>query len=109
MRVLLQVLPPGVQDGENADLSAESFGVGCHLQCRCGTRREQQVIESTRIFEREHIQFMRDAEDNVEVGGRQYFSLASGEPACSFDTATPAETRGASMFGQRRSAAQPRE
>ena len=37
--------------------------------------------DSTRVFEREYIQFMRDAEDDVEVVGRQHFSFASGQPA----------------------------
>ena len=81
MRMKQQVLSPGMQNGDQADLGAEAFRVRRHLQGRRGTRAEQQVIESARVFKREHIQFMRDAEDHVKVVTRQHFLFASCEPA----------------------------
>ena len=45
MGVQQQVLPPGVQDAENADLGSEVFGVGCDFQQGLRAGGEQQVVK----------------------------------------------------------------
>ena len=43
MRVLLQVLPPGMQDGEEADLGAEVLGIASELEQGGGAGVKEQV------------------------------------------------------------------
>ena len=45
MRMEQQVLSPCVEDGEEADLGAQMFRVGGHLQQRLRAGCEQQVVE----------------------------------------------------------------
>ena len=45
MRVLGQCRAPSVQDGQDADASAEMLGVGCDRQHRLRRRFEQQVVD----------------------------------------------------------------
>ena len=75
-----QILSPGVQDGNDADLSTEAFGVRRHFQQRGGSGGEQQVVKATRVLERQHVEFMRNTEDDMEVCRRQDFLFASSQP-----------------------------
>ena len=75
-----QVLPPGMQNGNDADVRAEALGIRCHFQQRGGSGGKQQVVKTARVFEREHVQLMRDAEDDMEVSRRQDFLFASSQP-----------------------------
>ena len=62
-----QVLSPGVQNGDHADLSSQVFRIGGDLQQGLCTGGEQQVVKQTRVFQGEHVEFVRDGEHNVEV------------------------------------------
>jgi len=66
-----QILPPRVQDGNDANLSAQAFGVCRHFQQGGGSSGKQQIVEAVRVLEREHVQFMWSAEDDMEVCRRQ--------------------------------------
>src|SRR5579884_2829192 len=45
MRMDLQILSPGVQDAEEADLCAQVLRVGCDLKERCGAGAKEEVID----------------------------------------------------------------
>jgi hypothetical protein len=45
VRMLVQVLPPGVQHQQHADLSAQPLGVGSHISQRVGRRLERVCTE----------------------------------------------------------------
>ena len=72
MRMEQQVLPPGVQNAEDADLGAQVFGVGGHRpSAEAALRCEQQVIERARVLPAQStIQFVRHGEDDVKIAGR---------------------------------------
>jgi hypothetical protein len=80
MRVSEQVLAPGMQDGEESDLGAQVLGIGGYLEKRFRTGAEQEVIEDLFILQHQLTELMRQGEDNVDIGDRQEFILASGDP-----------------------------
>jgi len=53
MRMVQDVLPPGVQHAHKADVRAQMLGIGSDLQERGYTGTEQQVIEDPLIGQRE--------------------------------------------------------
>lgn len=80
MRVSEQVLAPGMQDGEESDLGAQVLGIGGHLEKGFRTSAEQEVIEDLFVLQHQWRELMRQGEDNVDIGDRQEFILASGDP-----------------------------
>jgi hypothetical protein len=80
MRMMEQVLTPGMQDGEEADLRSQVFGVGGHLEKSLRTGAEQEVINDLLVLQRQLAELVRQGEDNMDVGDRQEFVLASGDP-----------------------------
>lgn len=81
MGVQQQVLPPGMQDTNQADFSAQVFGVGRHLQQCLGAGFEQQIVEQALVVQRQHVEFVRHGEHDMEVVGRQQVTLPGSEPA----------------------------
>ena len=78
MRMMGQRLPPGVQDGDEADCGAEAFGGEGHE--RLGRRAHQETVDRLLVLESDLGRRRRQGEDDVEVGNRQQLSLTSGEP-----------------------------
>ena len=70
VRVEPQVLAPGMQDRGDADLGAESVGIGCQSQERCGRGSKQQIVEPALIVQHQRPQEVRQREDDVEVADR---------------------------------------
>ena len=83
MRMQQQVLSPGVQDAEKADLCSQMFRIGGDLQQRGGTAAKQCVIELSLVVEAKQVQLVRERKDNVELRDLHQFSLPGGEPALS--------------------------
>jgi hypothetical protein len=81
MRVMLQLLVPGVEDTEEADFSAEMAGITRDFKQGLGAGAEQQVVENLLVLQRQGRQKMRKGEDHVHVAGGQEFLLARLEPA----------------------------
>jgi hypothetical protein len=80
MRVMQQVLPPRMQDCDEADLSTKMIGVsGNGVQC-LGGGLEQDVVDHRFVLERDGCDFLWDGEHHVEVFDRQKFSLTVLEP-----------------------------
>ena len=76
-----QVLSPGVQDADHADLGAQVFAIAGDLQQGLRAGGEQQVVEQTRVLQRQHIEFVRHSEHDMEVTGGQQFAFAGRQPA----------------------------
>jgi hypothetical protein len=65
--MMLEVLSPGMQHAEEADLGAEVLGIGGDLEQSGGAGAKQQMIDGLLILQRQPRQFMRQREDHVEV------------------------------------------
>ena len=68
-----------MQDADHADLGAQVFAIDGDLEQ--GLSGEQQVVEQTRVFQGQHVEFVGHSEHNMEVAGGQEFAFASRQPA----------------------------
>ena len=75
VRVQEQVLPPGMQNADQADFRAGVFGVGCHLQQGLCAGVEQQIVKQALVIQRQHVEFVGDREDDMEIAGSQQFAF----------------------------------
>ncbi len=80
VRMRLEVLAPGVEHAEEADVGAEVFGIGGDLQQGFGAGAEQQVVDNFLVLQRQPGQLVREGEDNMNVADRQQFLAARGDP-----------------------------
>ena len=71
MGVQQQVLPPGMQNANQADVGAQVFRVCRHLQQGLCAGGEQQIVEQTLVVQRQHIEFVGNGEHDMEVVGGQ--------------------------------------
>ena len=75
MIVVEQCLAPGMQHCGHSDLRVEV--VAAKLQKRRGYTVEQQIVECCSILLNDPVEFMRQGEDQVEIGnGQEQFSLS---------------------------------
>ena len=73
-----QVLPPGVQEGRDADVRPQSFAVGGQREQGLRSRVKEQVVQPTGMVQHQRMQGRRQREDDVEVfHGQQSFQSAS--------------------------------
>lgn len=73
-------LAPGMEDGEEPELSTEMFRVQGDLLKRTGRGTEQEIVDDRWVLKCERRQQVRDREDHVCIGHRQYVGLACFEP-----------------------------
>ena len=71
VRVVVQLLGPGVQDGEKTQLRPEMAWVRRQGKQSVGDGTEQQAIHQLRVLEGQGNQFVRQREDDMRVGHRQ--------------------------------------
>src|ERR1019366_3869706 len=76
-----QVLSPGVQDADHADLCARVFAIDGDLQQGLRAGGEQQVVEQTWVLQGQHVEFVGHSEHDMEVTGGQQFAFAGRQPA----------------------------
>jgi len=82
MRVVDQILSPGVQDREEADLGAQVLRV-CADGAQCVSRGgEQQIINHRLVLVRNGRDLLGQREDDVEVLAVQELRLATLDPLC---------------------------
>jgi hypothetical protein len=79
-----QVLAPGMEDGEEADLGAEPFRIGSHFEQGLGTGLEQQVEKGPGRSPSQGVQFVGQGEDDMEVVGVEQVPLLGFEPSPAF-------------------------
>jgi len=81
MRMMLQLLVPGVEDTEEADLGAQMPGMARDFEQGLGTGAEQQIVKNLFVLQSQGCQKMRKGEDHVHVGGGQEFLPTRLQPA----------------------------
>jgi hypothetical protein len=88
MDVLGESLPPGVQDGGDAELGTEVLGISGELLQGSSGGAEEQVIEPARVDADQGAQGVRQGEDDVEVRHRQEQRLLRHQPLGSLGALT---------------------
>src|ERR1041385_6302099 len=78
--MVVQVLTPGVQHRDDADLGAEVLGISRNGSQRLGRRPEQDGIDRGFVLERDLGDGRRYREDDMEVRYWQQLGLPGGEP-----------------------------
>ena len=80
VRMMVQVLAPGVEHGDDADLGAEMLGIGGDGAQRLGGGAEQDGVDRRLVLEGDLGHRRRQGEDDVEVRHRQQLGLRCGQP-----------------------------
>ena len=80
MRMVQEILPPGVEHGQEPDRGAEMLRVGGDLEQRGRARAEEQVVHDRLVLQREPREVVRQREDHMVIADRQEFVLTRGEP-----------------------------
>ena len=81
MRMVLQLLVPGMEDAEEADSSAEALRIACDLDQRGGAGFEQQVVDDSLVLQSERRQFVRQREHDVRIWRGQQLLSSGIHPA----------------------------
>ena len=75
-----QRLPPGVEDGDDADPGAEPAWIGGERRHRLGGGFEQDRINDGLVLKGDRGDRSRQCENDVEIGNRQQVGFSRGEP-----------------------------
>jgi hypothetical protein len=67
MRVMEEILPPGMQDGEKANLRTQVLGVSGNGAQRLAHRSEQNIVDELLILVGDRSDWLWDRKDDVEV------------------------------------------
>ena len=78
--MVVQVLTPSMQHGDEADLGAEMLRVGGDRTKRLRRRPEKDGVDRLLVLEGDLGHRRRQCEHDVEVRHRQQFGLARGQP-----------------------------
>ena len=77
---MVQVLAPGMEHGEEADLGAEMLRIGGDRAQRLGRGPEQDCVDRRLVLERDLGRRRRQGEHDMEVRHRQQLGLTGGKP-----------------------------
>ncbi len=77
---MVERLPPGVEDGGDADGGTEMLGIGRDGEQRLGRCLEQQGIDRRLVLVGDGADRCRQGEDDVVVGDWQQIGLARRKP-----------------------------
>jgi hypothetical protein len=80
MRMVEQILAPGVQYREKTDLSAQVILISGNLKESCGAGAKQEGIDEFLVVEDQRSQSVGECKDNMHVGNGQKFLLTGGQP-----------------------------
>jgi hypothetical protein len=80
MGVMVELLAPGMEHGEPADLCAEMRGVPGDVLKRLGDRAKKEPIEQTRVLQRQGTQVVRQGKDPMDVWRVEHLALPGREP-----------------------------
>ena len=81
VRVVEQLLGPGVQDGEHADGAADVARIAGQFDDGLGGGLHQQGVAVTLVGAQRVPQFLGHGDGDVEIGDRQHLALRAVEPA----------------------------
>ena len=77
-----QVLSPGMQNADACrSRRPDVWDRAAIWQHGLRAGGEQQIVEQTWVLQRQHVEFVRHGEHDVEVAGGKQFAFARGEPA----------------------------
>jgi len=79
--MVVKGLPPGVEDGGDADVRAEVLWIGSDGQQRLRRGLEEQGIDRRLVLVGDGADRRRQGEDDVVVGDRQQLGLPGGHPS----------------------------
>ena len=80
MRVLLQLLIPGVKDGEESDFGAEMLGVGGDVDQRLGAATEQQPVDHFLVLQGQRRQLVGQRKHDMSVRRSEQLGATRGQP-----------------------------
>ena len=80
MRMKFELLIPGVQHAEEADLRTEMFGITCDFQKRFRTGAKQEIVDDLLILQGQWRQLARQGEDHMHVARREKLPATRREP-----------------------------
>ena len=81
MRVKFELLIPGVQHAEEADLRAEMFGIASDFEKGSRTGAKQKVVDHLLVLQGQWCQLARQREDNMDIARREQLLATRCEPA----------------------------
>ena len=81
MRVSGELLVPGMQDAEEADLCAEVSGIASDFEEGFRTGAEQEIIDDLFVLQHHRRQATRQGEEHMEIAPREKLLLTRGDPA----------------------------
>ncbi len=81
MRMMIEVLTPGVQHGGETDLGSEMFGIGSDCRARSRGSLEQKSIDRRLVLIGDCADFGGQREYDVEIGRGQEVRLLRGQPS----------------------------
>ena len=81
VRMMLQFLIPGMEDGEEADLGAEMPRICRDLKQRLRARTKQQAIDQFFVLQGERCQLMGKCEDDMRIRRCEQFGASRCQPA----------------------------
>jgi hypothetical protein len=62
-----QILPPGMKNADETDISTQVLGVSRQFQSGGGACAKKQFVKATLILQRKHVEFVRHAEDHMKI------------------------------------------
>jgi hypothetical protein len=81
VRVLLELLIPGMKNAEETDLRAEMPGIFGDFQKRLGARPEQQTVDDLFVLQGHWRQFVWQRENDMGIARGQQFGAPRVKPA----------------------------
>src|SRR6266851_10515095 len=81
MRVQPELLIPGMQHGEEADLRAEMLRIVSDFEKGFRTAAKQKIVNDLLVLQGQRSQMTGKGEDHMDVARREKFSLTCGDPA----------------------------
>ena len=89
MRMMLELLVPGVKHAEETDLRAEVPGIFRDFQKGLGAAPEQQAVDDLFVLQGQGRQFVWKRENDVGIARGQQFGAARVKPAVARVALTP--------------------
>ena len=80
MGMIHEVLPPGVQNADDAYFSAEMFRIIGKFNERFGNRTEKKIVHDLPVHGDQGIQFRGDGEDHMKIFNRKKIFTAGLDP-----------------------------
>ena len=80
MRVMVELLAPGMEHRQAADVRPEMLRVPGDVLERLRHGTKEQAIEHTRGLERQGTEGMRQCKHHMDVGHIKHLALSGGEP-----------------------------